>query len=97
MYKHPAQLSGSSDRHKRLRFDAVVHESTDRFAAFDNLRERSYEVGNIVQGVIIGTVTLKGQSSGVVVDSDCFDCGAVGDSEVHDEKSKESEWTFWSL
>ena len=86
MYKHPTQLSGSSDRHKHLRFDAVVHKLTDRFTAFDNLRERSHEVSNIVQRVIIRTVTLKGQSSSVVVDSDCFDCGAVGDSELHDEK-----------
>jgi len=86
MYKHPAQLSGSNDTHKRLRFDAVVHELTHTFTAFDNLRERSYEVSNIGQGVIVGAVTLKGQSSGVVVDSDCFDCGAVRDSELHDQK-----------
>ena len=97
MYKHPAQLSGSSDRHKHLRFDAVVHKPTDRFAALNNLAQGSHELCNIVEGVIVGTVTLKGQSSGVVVDSDCFNCGAVGDSELHDEKSKESVWTFWSL
>ena len=97
MYKHPTQLSGSSDRHKHLRFDAVVHKPTDRFAAFDNPAQCTYEVSNIVQRVIIGACTLKGQSSGVVVDSNVLDSGAVGDSEVHDEKSKESEWTFWSL
>ena len=89
----PPILSGS-DRHQHLGFDAVVHKPTDRFAAFDNLAQRSYEVSNIVQGVIIGAVTLKGQSSGVVVDSDCFDCGAVRDSELHDQKSKESVWSF---
>ena len=85
MYHECPPILSGGDRHQHLRFDAVVHKPTDRFAAFDNLRQISYEVSNIVQGVIVGTVTLKGQSCGVVVDSDCFNCSAVRDCEVHDE------------
>jgi len=91
----PPQLSGSNDRHQGLITNRGVHESTHTFTAFDNLRERSYESGNIVDGVIISTTTSKGEGGSVIFQSDVLDSGAVGDSELHDEKSKESEWTVW--
>ena len=83
----PLILSGG-DTHQGLILQGLVHESTNTFAAFDYFAQRSYESGNVAEGVIVGTVTHEGQSCGVVVDSDCFNCSAVGDCEFHNKELK---------
>ncbi len=93
----PPQLSGSNDTLQGLILDRGVDELANTFTLLDYIRERSYEVGNIGHSVIISTTTSESEGGSVIFQSDVLDSGAVGDSELHDEKSKESEWTFWSL
>lgn len=79
----PPRLHSGSNTLQGLILDRGVDELANTFTLFDYIRQRSHEVSNIGDGVIVCTTASESKGGSVIFEGDVLDSGAVGDSEVH--------------
>jgi hypothetical protein len=81
-YKEPP---ARSDRLQQLGADSTVHKPTNTFTLGDDIVEVILETSNIMAGVSVVTVTLKGHSNLIISEGNVVDSGR-GDLHVKEER-----------